>query len=699
MIPVVDQKRDVMTSGAEGSASFEISMDDAAHIMTILRDTLYSDKVLAVLREYSANAWDANRSNGNGDVPIKVTLPTYSDSTLKIKDQGPGLSVDDVLKVYNKYGKSTKRDSNDGVGMLGIGSKSGFAYSDSFTIISCHGGFKATFVAVIDASEKGRVDLLDLHMLGHNDKGEPDPSLNEDVNETGIEIQIPIKPADIGEFQRKAQTLFAFFSPHPAINVTLPPMPKGKLFDGLGLVVETVDQYSQNNGSWTAVMGCIPYRVNLAQLTGLSSSARNLSGILHFEVGSLQFSASREDLKYGDATKERLVERINTLIDKYIEHLLEGIDKLNGWERRLRIRFIKNMYLTVPGELKAYEDHYLQFKKDPAFQLKTRGWKGKLSSADGFKVSNETRLVFRDERKILQGYALQAGDLVVDPLLDVYNARKALDKQIIDLKVDGIPIVKISSIPWVRPATAPRQVDAARAKASCLVLDPTRLHADRKSERWIPTLRQPLDTDVWVVLDSYVVENLSDFYESYENDQTMLEAPAIGGKMPQIIGYRHTKAHPVDRSKLKGKEYKFWRNDEYVKLLLAKPGVADGVAARVWSNIASYSVYKNHVDRFGEGHPVGVYMAKVLKGTHDFVRTSKAIQSAIYRVFQSLTTNVAETEWKVLVARYPLLAVAGHTISIFAGPHQEQWFGYIKMVDFHLEMTENFQDTEQEQAA
>lgn len=30
--------------------------------MTILRDTLYSDKVLAVIREYSANAWDAARS-------------------------------------------------------------------------------------------------------------------------------------------------------------------------------------------------------------------------------------------------------------------------------------------------------------------------------------------------------------------------------------------------------------------------------------------------------------------------------------------------------------------------------------------------------------------------------------------------------------------------------------------------------------
>ncbi len=694
MIPL-DQKRDVSSGGVEGSASFEISGKDAAHIMTILRDTLYSDKVLAVLREYAANAWDANRVVGRGDVPIKITLPTYSDSTLKIRDLGPGLSVDDVFEVYNKYGSSTKRGDNLAVGMLGIGSKSGFAYSDSFTIISWHGGCRATYVAVIDESEKGRVDLLDIHTL--------DATKGEDITETGVEIRIPVKPSDIHEFERKAQTLFAYFEPRPQINTTLPPIQKGQDFEGLGRICEKTDDYHSVRGQWVAVMGCIPYRIQLSQLQGLSSSASNISGILWFDVGAIQFSASREELKYSDITKKVLVERINEIIDKYIEHLLAGIDQLTPWARRLRIKYIKNMYLVVPGYLKHLEDNYLQFKKDPAFTLKSRGWKGKLSNSDGFKVADDTRLVFRDEKKLLAGYTMLPGDVIVDPLLDVFSARKALNQQIKDMNVDGIPVIKISTLPWVKPITAPRQVDLARSRAHCLILDPNNLYADRKSERWTPTVRVPLDTDVWVILDSYVVDGLSDFYESYENDKSLLEAKAIGGKMPQIIGYRNTKAHPVDRSKLKGTEFKVWRQKGYVELLTAHPNVSTGLAAKVWSNVSAYGVDSSIVAKFGADHPVGDYIANVLKGTKDYYGVGKDYHAAIYRAHQSMTEadNPAERQWKLLAERYPLLHVQGNQVSMFGGTHKDRWFDYIKIMDLHLEMTENFsnEDDEQKEAA
>lgn len=74
MIPAQTQ-RSVETSPVAASASFGISQNDVAHILTMLRDTLYSDRVLAVLREYAANAWDVHREVGKGDVPIQVTLP------------------------------------------------------------------------------------------------------------------------------------------------------------------------------------------------------------------------------------------------------------------------------------------------------------------------------------------------------------------------------------------------------------------------------------------------------------------------------------------------------------------------------------------------------------------------------------------------------------------------------------------------
>ena len=124
--------RVVESHGVASSGVFGISLKDEAHIMSTLRDTLYSDKVLAVIREYSSNAWDAHREVGKADVPIKVTLPTSMDPTLTIEDFGPGLSPDDVFNVYTQYGASTKRGSNSSVGMLGIGSKSGFSFCSGF---------------------------------------------------------------------------------------------------------------------------------------------------------------------------------------------------------------------------------------------------------------------------------------------------------------------------------------------------------------------------------------------------------------------------------------------------------------------------------------------------------------------------------------------------------------------------------------
>ncbi len=690
MIPV-EQKREVSSGGVEGTASFEISGEDAAHIMTILRDTLYSDKVLAVLREYASNAWDANKMAGRGDRPIEVSLPTYSDPTLKIRDHGPGLSLDDVFKVYNKYGRSTKRDSNEAVGMLGIGSKSGFAYSDSFTIVSWHGGKRMTFVAVIDDSEKGRVDLLDTE-----DGVGP---------ETGVEIQIPVRPQDLNEFTNKAQSLFAFFKPQPKINTTLPPVPKGKDFEGLGTILEAQDRYSAGSRGWTAVMGCVPYRINLQQLVGLSGSARNVSGILYFDIGTLQVAASREELKYGDATKASLTEKINAIIDRYVEHLLEGVDKLSQWERRLRVKQIKDMYLPVPSDLKGLDDSFIGFDKDPAFTLKSKSSyrNQKIETCAGIRVASDTRLVMRNEKRALPGYEFQNGDIIVDVTLDERAARLALAKHLTKHRIEGIPMVNISTLKWNRPLTSSgKPVDPLRARAACLILDPKNLYADRKSERWIPTTRQPLDTDVYVVLDAYIVDGLSDFYETYENDAKLLED--CGGKMPQIIGYRNTQATPVVRAKLKGTEFKTWRDSGYVKLLTSVQQIADGIKAKVWSDVSSYTygLYADHAKEVGEQHPVGQYILSVLKGRHDYSRVDRKLHAAVNRVYNSLTTHESKEAWKKLLELYPLFAVMNseHMTGSYTA-HSKQWVEYIKTVDLHreMELKAKEQDQQEENAA
>lgn len=678
MIPV-EQKREISSSGVEGTASFEISGEDAAHIMTILRDTLYSDKILAVLREYASNAWDANRMAGRGEEPIEIHLPTYGDPTLKIKDHGPGLSLDDVFKVYNRYGRSTKRDSNEAVGMLGIGSKSGFAYSDTFTIVSWHQGSMATYVAVVDSSEKGRIDLFNVESC--------DPTLS------GVEIQIPVKPLDIGDFTSKAQALFSYYEPRPKINTTIAPIQAGKDFAGLGRILEinpNEHYYNSPRGKWVAIMGCVPYTIQLHQLKGLSSSASMLSGILWFDIGTLQVAASREELKYGDTTKENLVERINTIIDQYVAFLLEGIDQLSQWERRIRIKNIKALHLTVPGQYKEYHQDWIRFDRsaDAFFKLKGRGYKGKIDTLNGFRVEQKNRFVFRNEKRVLTGYELKDGDIIVDVVSTDILARKELKAQVQKHLIDGIPMVDISTLKWVKPLSNSKPMDAARARAQMLVLDPKAIHADRKSERWTPVSRVPLDTDIFVVLDSFVVSSFSDFYETYENDRLLIEG--IGGKMPDVVGYRNTQAHPVVRAKLKGKDYRDWRDGDFVKLLLAQPGVPEAVAAKVWgADISAYGVFADHLKTLDADHPVRLFVEKVLDAKKKYQAIDRKMHPIVNRVSLSSKGNEAQTEWLKLEKLYPLLSIPGpRSVEWVSGNHADRWFEYIKMVDLHRRMEE-----------
>ncbi len=231
------------------------------------------------------------------------------------------------------------------------------------------------------------------------------------------------------------------------------------------------------------------------------------------------------------------------------------------------------------------------------------------------------------------------------------------------------------------------------------MLDPTNIHADRKSERWTVVNRAPLSTDVYVVIDGYVVNNLSDFYETYEADQKLIES--IGGKMPQVIGYRVTKNTPVDRAKLKGKDYKDWRDNDFCKLLLAQPNVADAVAAKVWATISSHSLYQDHIKAIGVDHPVGKYLQKVLNGRLAYGKFGRSIEHAVNRVFYSIKENEAKVEWKKLVQMYPLFAIIGENdVSAFSNSMSSRlWIEYITMIDLYREMNSNLSDKNEEKAA
>lgn len=297
MIPINNTEKPVVSHDFK-DVGFDIDERGKAHIFNVLRNQLYTNKPLAVLREYSTNAVDAHFEAGCADKPIEITLPNVLEPVLKIRDFGFGLSESDIQNVYCKYGASTKRASNEMIGQLGLGCKSGFAYGENFVVVSYHGGEETTYNAYLDESQIGRIAKLN---------SQPSTQPN------GVEIQIPIKKNDLELFAQIAKNLFSYFKVAPVV--------KGRAnfeitrYD-TSIIAGTDWRLAGNYGQAIAVMGNIGYPLdsNALRAEGVDSwmktyIAKNF--IIDFKIGSLEIAANREGLQYTDHTIKAIKARLN----------------------------------------------------------------------------------------------------------------------------------------------------------------------------------------------------------------------------------------------------------------------------------------------------------------------------------------------------------------------------------------------------
>lgn len=289
-----------------------MSIDQSAltHLMSILTD-LYSDPQLAILREYSTNAWDSHVEAGHRQ-PIRVTLPTLDKPTLVIQDFGIGLSVGDLKRNYSMYGSSTKRQSDELNGMLGIGCKSGLTYAIQFNVVGIKGGIKTVAMVTKDEDGVGVIKVLDT--VGTD---EPD----------GVKVSIPIKPGDVVSVRSKAFDFYQWWREGVELGGEdeLTALSDGLLWidDDVAIVPNFDPHGRRNNYEDSAsyiIMGNVAYPIE--------------NQYVDFEypfyawvpIGAVQFTPSREALHYTDKTKEtikeiqefakeRLAQKIKTEID------------------------------------------------------------------------------------------------------------------------------------------------------------------------------------------------------------------------------------------------------------------------------------------------------------------------------------------------------------------------------------------------
>ena len=377
---VTQPKTNIVTSGIQGAVSFGIKNEGLAHIFNVLRNQLYSDKILAVLREYSCNAVDAHVEAGCPDKPIKVTLPNRMNLNLQIRDYGLGLSEQDIQDIYAYYGESTKRNSNSLIGQLGLGSKSAFAYGDNFVINSFCDGKKTTYNAYIDATQVGQIAKL-----ASVDSDEP----------TGVEIVIPVRPSDIDQFITKATHIYKHFAVRPEIvGQPIKFEEQAPLMSGDTWKLFSYDRFGSNTG--VAVMGNIGYAINSGslKLEDSEESYRNILAsnlIANFKIGDLDIAASREGLQYTDKTINAIKSKLKSVQTEMVKQATDSLNNspsLFSFKKMLcKFDDIANPYYIVSKCVKSFSwkgqkvDQYLSIRpQDDANVIRYTPRKGYVGS-------------------------------------------------------------------------------------------------------------------------------------------------------------------------------------------------------------------------------------------------------------------------------------------------------------------------------
>ena len=344
-------------------SAFEIKATSKA--FSILSSSLYSDKVLAVIRELSCNAYDGHVAAGNSDVPFEIKLPTTMDPTFFVKDFGIGLSdfevrggwfnketgenlvlettdVPDGFKkvggLYNTYFDSSKSDSNDYIGALGLGSKSPFSYGPSFSVESRHEGVKRLYNAFI-----GDQGVPQIALLGEE----------ECDDSSGMTISLATKREDSSSFRETAQKVLMYFDPMPKIfgNGKVKPYELAHTAEGSNWRVRKTESAAHMKGAYV-VQGQVAYPIDrhaLVQHNDADKALNTLALDIDFfvPIGQVEVAASREALSYTPTTITNLLAAIKIASEEMRGVLQKQFDDCKTqWEAQTLFSYLDNNTTT-----------------------------------------------------------------------------------------------------------------------------------------------------------------------------------------------------------------------------------------------------------------------------------------------------------------------------------------------------------------
>lgn len=529
-------------NGVLQSKKLSITSEGISHIANILQDTLYTDKILAPIREYSTNAMDAHREAGKPNLPILVKLPNRFSPVFAVRDYGIGMDDHRIWQVFCNYGSSTKRDTNEQVGMLGIGSKSAFAYPEckSFTVVSIRSGVKKSFVC-----HKGGCSEGELVQLSEETTTEAD----------GLEIQIPISANDIQQFVDRSAKFFSHWEVTPKFEgATLDIAKVERLFQGDGWYMAKDDPNGYSSPGARVLMGDISYAIgNLitmkASQNGITDNEEYIyrkllesNLVLKAPIGSVDIAANREALQMTDKTISALWTILKRVRKEIGQELQKSFDVLpTMWEKRVLRHEFSSYYSPMARFSNFLPKHLadlatsIRLGEDTGFEVLTfsraRRGKGRVRSTNyapwSIEATQSTAIIINTDltltgnavRNRILGLIERQDNLFKKSFGTVYvfnikdatkfnlwKAANLFDFQHVDLVT--LPVYKFSDIyPSTRkPST--RSINADKNSKKFLILDMNlNCTACSDSEYFVAGTvpKKPVSRIPYIVIDRYRV--------------------------------------------------------------------------------------------------------------------------------------------------------------------------------------------------
>jgi Molecular chaperone, HSP90 family len=316
---IINTENTTKTNCELASTSFKIQASPIA--FDILSSKLYSNNILAIVRELLCNAYDSHKATNNLNTPIDVFFPTVYDYRFKIRDYGTGLSKENILELYTTFFSSTKSDTNDFTGCFGLGSKTPFSYTSSFTVTSWYNNKKYSFIAT---KKDGYPHII---LVNEIDSTEPN----------GLEINIPTRDSANAFYEET--TKFLKYIPEILINSNKT-FPRVKcLFSYKNISIYT-NNYTRSE--FYIKQGQNIYATNTNKIiysfnnSAIERFINNYKVVIEVPIGTFGITPNREQLIEDTVFETRLFDSLisaNNIIEELITNDLE------------QLKFFKDFYV------------------------------------------------------------------------------------------------------------------------------------------------------------------------------------------------------------------------------------------------------------------------------------------------------------------------------------------------------------------